>query len=673
MTSIDSSAAHPQFREVAKLIWIAVCTNLGSLARMAYRSTRSTTGTWVGKTKSDLVKPENRLLRNTLFYLPVWLLLFAVWNKNLIAWAWLHWVLLPFFLPCPVFALYWLKKSFSGKWGKTARLRILTFQFLPASQLATYILDGLSNHFEGLYQFTGTLGNTLFAINAIAWATWFCWDLTMANFQVRKSLTLGYTLGWCLLWYFWSTTPALVPELFLLLYFSLSLYIVYIWVDMARRWDDILKFRGVLTACIFPVWLWLVFATNLLGWGETRSIVAGGGLAAAFFSGLAWTIWYVDKRSWELQQNRFFMAAEGHERVEFTGPLIAMNSSAAISHEHKPIIDPFDLDSCFYGGGERRKLNQSLSTILSYSILFFLLFLLLTSLSGCFELYEMPAGGGEQQPVQQVVVQKVIKKKFVINPFSAVLFNPPPIDQVQLQLNELTKHAYTVGYGQGKGAGFSGGTNRGVVRFIRLQYNGGDWDQDFGVGADLNLLIEYNVRTRQKVAKQTESRKIVQLANFPKGKSPPMVYMTGQRNISVNSKEIEILREYLTDKNGMLFADNGGSGHWHGQFFNLMKQVLPKVRPVKIPLDHDVHRVPFTIPYLPYVAPHGGKDAYGWVVDSRLVAYYHPGDIGDAWADGHAGVSAEIAELCYQLGTNVIFYAHAEYNKFLDREGFTGK
>ena len=40
------------------------------------------------------------------------------------------------------------------------------------------------------------------------------------------------------------------------------------------------------------------------------------------------------------------------------------------------------------------------------------------------ELYEMPAGGGEQKQVQQVVVQKVIKKKFVINPFSAVLFNP---------------------------------------------------------------------------------------------------------------------------------------------------------------------------------------------------------------------------------------------------------
>ena len=78
------------------------------------------------------------------------------------------------------------------------------------------------------------------------------------------------------------------------------------------------------------------------------------------------------------------------------------------------------------------------------------------------------------------------------------------------------------------------------------------------------------------------------------------------------------------------------------------------------------HRIPFQIPFLPYVAPHGGKDAWGWVVDGRLVAYYHPGDIGDAWSDGHAGIKTEYWELCYQLGVNIIFYAHAEYNKWLD-------
>ena len=50
------------------------------------------------------------------------------------------------------------------------------------------------------------------------------------------------------------------------------------------------------------------------------------------------------------------------------------------------------------------------------------------------------------------------------------------------------------------------------------------------------------------------------------------------------------------------------------------------------------------------------------------MAYYHPGDIGDAWADGHAGVRRPIWEYCYQLGTNVIFYAHSQYNRWLDTQ-----
>jgi hypothetical protein len=96
--------------------------------------------------------------------------------------------------------------------------------------------------------------------------------------------------------------------------------------------------------------------------------------------------------------------------------------------------------------------------------------------------------------------------------------------------------------------------------------------------------------------------------------------------------------------------------------------VMPDVRPVPIPLDDIIHRVPFQIPYLPYVAPHGGKEALGWFKDGRWICYYHPGDIGDAWADGHAGVTAEIWNACYQLGANVINYAHAEHHKWREAQ-----
>jgi len=328
--------------------------------------------------------------------------------------------------------------------------------------------------------------------------------------------------------------------------------------------------------------------------------------------------------------------------------------------------NPLDQNAWYYGQ-HGRKLNQSVTALVSYSFAFALTFLLLGQIGGCSEIYEMPAGGGEQQQiVQQVKIQKVIKRKYIVNPFSAILFQVPPIDDIKLQLTELTHHAYKVGYGQGKGAGYAGGTKLGKVRFIRLEYSGGDWDQDFGIGADLNMLIEYNVRTQQKVHNKTESRTVMQLNNFPVGKSPPMVYLTGQKSISLSKNELKALRIYLTDKHGMIFGDNGGSSHFHNQFLSMMRRVLPTVDPVPVPLDDVIHRIPYQIPFLPYVAPHGGQVALGWKVDGRWVCYYHPGDIGDAWADGHAGVKPEIYEYCYQLGTNIINYSHAEYSKWLE-------
>jgi hypothetical protein len=245
------------------------------------------------------------------------------------------------------------------------------------------------------------------------------------------------------------------------------------------------------------------------------------------------------------------------------------------------------------------------------------------------------------------------------------LEKPKLVEPPGVKLEEVTKHRYKIGSGDGQGAGFAAGTSAGKVRFLRLEYKGGDWDQDFGIGADLNMLIQYGERTGQRVAEETESRTVAQLDNFPIGKSPPLFYLTGQKQIELTKNEVRALRDYLFDKHGMLFIDNGGSQVFHEQVFAMMRQVAPEVEAVKVPLDDRIHRLPYQIPFLPYVAPHGGRDPWGWKVDGRWVAYYHPGDIGDAWSDGHAGVQPSIWEPCYQLGVNVINYAHAEYARWL--------
>ncbi len=402
-------------------------------------------------------------------------------------------------------------------------------------------------------------------------------------------------------------------------------------------------------------WQAAIFLCDAIYFDVSRAVIARWGTLGLFGMGLAWFIWLVDKKAKQLRQRSLDALAEL--------PVAAKH----LVIQPTWIWNPLNLDAWYYGR-RAKKLNQSLGAFTAYSLAFFLTFLILSQMQGCQEVYEMPAGGGEQQQIVQTIqVKKIIRKRFVVNPYSAVSFKVPDIkDVVQLDFDKLTEHQYTIGYGQGEGAGFAGGTSRGKVGFIRLEYSGGDWDQDFGIGGDDNMLAEYGIRTQHKVAKRSESRRVVQLKNFKQGAAPPLVYMTGQKNISLSNSEIKILRKYLMEQRGMIFADNGGSRHWENQFFALMNKVLPDVRRVPIERDDVIHKIPYPIPSLPIVAPHGSRRdaATGWYKDGRWLCYYHPGDIGDAWSDGHAGVKPEIWEACYRLGTNIIFYAHLEYDKW---------
>ena len=421
------------------------------------------------------------------------------------------------------------------------------------------------------------------------------------------------------------------------------------------------RLNFLISVAYVTIWTFLVWGTDVIELREASAQFARWGTGGFFCIGLAWFVWGMENAAQRFDALRKTRGQSGTSDRQ--------GSAEVIARPLRRSWHPLYVHAWYYGRRSPR-LRQSLAGLTSYSLIFMLLLLVCSQINGCQELYEMPAGGGVQQTIAQTVrVQKVIKKKFVVNPFSAILFRAPPIDEIKLQLTEITKHAYTIGYGAGEGAGFAGGKKQGKVRFIRLEYAGGDWDQDFGVGSDLNMLAEYNVRTSHAVAAQTESRTIEQLRSFPIGASPPMVFMTGQGNISISSAQAKILREYLLDKHGMLFIDNGGSPHFHNQVIAMMKNILPQVRPAAIPLDDVIHRIPYQIHFLPYVAPHGGKEALGWRVDGRLICYYHPCDIADAWADDHAGVSPEIWEACYQLGTNVIFYAHSEYSKWLTSRG----
>lgn len=497
----------------------------------------------------------------------------------------------------------------------------------------------------------------------------------MNGIQGKLKIALGATavvaLAWIVLladWMWFQQLGGNLPRLIISMYhvvFWLAAPVAAAWVVWSC-WPD--RKSNLMIAAIGSVAFIVILHAAIILFdffdlAFARAYLAEAGIGGMFLIGLCWVIWWVERAS------QFYEAQRAARYDKEQSDISLWTTTKRTDEEPLPeegvVWNPLD-PQCWLYGSQGKKLNQSVVALVSYSMLFFAAFMASSMVGGCSEIYELPAGGGQEQMVAQVVkVQKVIRKKFVVNPFSAILYEVPPIDEIKLQLQEITEHSYVVGYGEGSGAGYVGGTKEGNVRFIRLQYSGGDWNQDMGKGADENLLIEYGIRTKQKVAKTTESREIMQLKNFEMGKSPPMVYLTGAGSIGITSAEAKVLREYLLEKHGMIFGDNGGGGHFHNQFLAMMGQVLPSIRPVAIPLDDPIHSRPYKIPFLPYVVPHGGKNALGWKVDGRWVCYYHPGDIGDAWADGHAGIEPQVWEACFQLGINIISYSNVEYSKWL--------
>ena len=315
----------------------------------------------------------------------------------------------------------------------------------------------------------------------------------------------------------------------------------------------------------------------------------------------------------------------------------------------------------------RSSLYWAISLFLAALFLPYLMFMW-----GWEEPYGLPAGSGEMQQ-QKVVVKKIKKqkkqKKLTVNPFSPYILERMNIDDVKtlVELDQESRDTYeaTANQGLGKGGKGTGGWPQGMegaaVRFIRLKYRGGDWDQDMGKGADYNLLIKFHEWTGMKIAKDTEFREIERLKFFPKKKAPPFVFITGRGGLNVSDSEVKILRDYCLVEGGMLFIDNGG-GHFDGSVKNLLRRVFPGKPLVDISNDDTIYQRPYVFPDgAPPFWHHAGCRALGVRDEGRWVVFYHPGDINDAWRDDHSGATAEVADQAYKLGVNVMFYAFNQY------------
>ena len=312
-----------------------------------------------------------------------------------------------------------------------------------------------------------------------------------------------------------------------------------------------------------------------------------------------------------------------------------------------------------------------------WSIFFFVFVMVLPFLfqGGCEDPYGLVQGSGTPE-VQVVKIKKIKKekkkKKYILNKWSPYILERAKIDDNKnmLELEVATQDTYVADQPKskgkmGKGGGKTGGWPKGMadakVRFIRLEYSGGDWDQDMGKGSDYNLLIKFHQITGFPIWRETESKAVDRLSKFPKRYAPPFVFLTGSRGINMSNAEIAQLRKYLVDEGGMLFIDNGG-GNFGQAVRTLVKRIFPDRPFIDIPNDDPIFQKPFSFPDgAPPFWHHDGTRAKGIRIGERLAVFYHPGDINDAWKDGYSGASEEVAEQAYRLGINVMFYAFNAY------------
>jgi len=336
----------------------------------------------------------------------------------------------------------------------------------------------------------------------------------------------------------------------------------------------------------------------------------------------------------------------------------------------------------FLIGITRGRLRQSLSILAAYSLLFLLVYLIAHWEFGKKDKqnsYELPPGSGRNSIKASMKVEEVEEIQLVVNQNSNININaPPPIDDYVKKTKVDSSHQYKAGstdgsFGEGGGDddGFGGGKEGGKIRFLRLSYGNKSCNRNAGPGGDKNLLIELGARVpklKKKIAENTESVDHAFIANHKDKQYPPLVYICGTGTFALTPAEKKTFKNYLIEQHGMIFGDNLGGENNGGQLFqqsfiNVMNE-LTGVTPVDIPRDDDIHQKPYELEKLPIVVAHGGTTAKGWKVDGRWAVYLHPGGIGDAWADGHSGLTKPYYDSCYELGINVISYAHVEHSKW---------
>ena len=195
-------------------------------------------------------------------------------------------------------------------------------------------------------------------------------------------------------------------------------------------------------------------------------------------------------------------------------------------------------------------------------------------------------------------------------------------------------------------------------------------DADLAFSARLAKWTSLNVDPKGKVLNLTDEEL----------KSHPFVYLAEPGLLMLTEEEVTALRSYLTSGGFLMMDDFWGEAEWLN-VKTQMERVFPDLKPVDLPLTHELFLSVFPLTEKPQVcsvamALHGreqgitwerpdGKQVHYWGLtdpkSGRLMAVLcHNTDLADGWERGKhsAWYAEEFSEKrAWPMGINIVFHA----------------
>lgn len=319
----------------------------------------------------------------------------------------------------------------------------------------------------------------------------------------------------------------------------------------------------------------------------------------------------------------------------------------------RPVVAP-------EGWARRRRQRRDLAYRVMVSYLGHALFIILPFLGiTCAQRLGPPGGGGgdpgaEAQQEEAVQVVKVLRRRLIVNPHSAVILRQPA--EIDLDLREETRRMATAtatqagGAGEGSG-GYDGGEGA-ELRFVTLDHGGRGWDEAMDVAAP-KLLAELRARLHVPAARRPDAVTVSDLAaQRDPAQQPPLIYLClGSAAPRLGAGDLDFLRRYCQDVGGMLLLDDTGGGRSHAE--RIARTLFPGQPLVSLPKDDELFRGRQSLAAVAMaeraLARHGGDRILGVREGRRWVLVYHPGDLVDGWRGAYG---PEWQETAYRFGVN---------------------